>query len=43
MATIRPCDRGHFANISGVGEYKLVKYGPAFIDEIRKGSMDFTE
>jgi ATP-dependent DNA helicase RecQ len=36
MATIRPCDQEHFAGISGVGEYKLGKYGPAFIDEIRK-------
>ncbi len=43
MATIRPCDREHFANIPGVGEYKLVKYGPAFIDEIRKENGNFSE
>jgi superfamily II DNA helicase RecQ len=38
MAMTRPCNREHFATISGVGEYKLVRYGPAFIDEIRKES-----
>jgi ATP-dependent DNA helicase RecQ len=42
MAASRPRDREHFANISGVGEYKLVKYGPAFIDEIRKEIGNFS-
>ena len=41
MAENRPRDREHFANISGVGEYKLGKYGPAFIDEIRKEIGNF--
>jgi ATP-dependent DNA helicase RecQ len=36
MARIRPCNPEHFAGILGVGEYKLVKYGPVFINEIRK-------
>ena len=36
MAAARPCDREHFATIPGVGEFKLEKYGPVFIDEIRK-------
>ena len=35
---VQPCDREHFATISGVGEFKLEKYGPVFIDEIRKES-----
>jgi ATP-dependent DNA helicase RecQ len=38
MAAVQPCDREHFATISGVGDFKLEKYGPVFIDEIRKGS-----
>jgi ATP-dependent DNA helicase RecQ len=37
MAVVQPCDRERFAAISGVGEFKLEKYGPVFIDEIRKG------
>ncbi len=36
MATTRPCDPERFKTIPGVGEFKLVKYGPVFIDEIRK-------
>lgn len=36
MARNRPGDRVQFAAIPGVGEFKLEKYGPAFIDEIRK-------
>jgi ATP-dependent DNA helicase RecQ len=36
MAMARPCDRERFAAISGVGDFKLEKYGPAFIGEIRK-------
>jgi ATP-dependent DNA helicase RecQ len=43
MAVSRPCDTEHFATISGVGEFKLVKYGPVFIGEIRKRSGDFPE
>jgi ATP-dependent DNA helicase RecQ len=43
MAMTRPCNREHFAIISGVGEYKLVRYGPAFIDEIRKESGNLPE
>jgi ATP-dependent DNA helicase RecQ len=38
MAINRPGDREDFAAIPGVGEYKLAKYGPAFIDEIRTGT-----
>jgi ATP-dependent DNA helicase RecQ len=37
MAARLPCDRADFAAISGVGEFKLEKYGPVFISEIRKG------
>jgi ATP-dependent DNA helicase RecQ len=40
MAATRPCDREHFAGISGVGEYKLQNYGQVFIDEIRKEDAD---
>jgi ATP-dependent DNA helicase RecQ len=36
MAQYRPCDPENFINISGVGEYKLKKYGPAFTSEIIK-------
>jgi ATP-dependent DNA helicase RecQ len=36
MARTRPCTHEHFAGIAGVGEYKLVTYGPVFINEIRK-------
>jgi ATP-dependent DNA helicase RecQ len=43
MATTRPRDREHFANISGVGMFKLEKYGPVFIGEIRKESRVFPE
>ncbi|MDD1682155.1 MAG: DNA helicase RecQ [Methanoregula sp.] len=39
MAAVQPCDRERFAAISGVGEFKLEKYGPVFIDEIRKGIL----
>ena len=41
MAITRPCDRGQFASISGVGEFKLEKYGPSFISEIKKESRVF--
>ncbi len=37
MACFRPGDRESFSTISGVGEYKLEKYGPEFMEEIRKG------
>ncbi len=36
MACTRPGDRESFSTISGVGEYKLEKYGPEFMEEIRK-------
>jgi ATP-dependent DNA helicase RecQ len=36
MASARPGDRESFSRISGVGEYKLEKYGPEFMEEIRK-------
>ncbi|MHB8165040.1 MAG: DNA helicase RecQ [Methanoregula sp.] len=36
MACTRPGDRESFSLISGVGEYKLGKYGPEFMEEIRK-------
>jgi len=39
MASTRPCDRESFSAISGVGEFKLEKYGPEFMEEIRKGSL----
>lgn len=35
MARIRPCDRESFLGISGVGEVKVKRYGPAFIEVIR--------
>ncbi|ACL17720.1 DNA helicase RecQ [Methanosphaerula palustris] len=35
MARIRPCDRESFLQISGVGEVKVKRYGPAFIEVIR--------
>jgi ATP-dependent DNA helicase RecQ len=38
MSVTRPHDREHFATISGVGEFKLEKYGPVFMDEIKKES-----
>jgi ATP-dependent DNA helicase RecQ len=41
MVITRPCDRGQFASISGVGEFKLEKYGPSFINEIRKAGRVF--
>ncbi len=34
MARVRPCDPESFGTITGVGEHKLNKYGPAFIGEI---------
>lgn len=37
MACTRPGDRESFSRISGVGEYKLDKYGPEFMEEIRNG------
>ncbi len=37
MAATRPTDRAGFAAISGVGPYKLQRYGPAFLDVIRAG------
>ncbi|MDP3563442.1 MAG: RQC domain-containing protein, partial [Methanoregula sp.] len=37
MACFRPGDRESFSTISGVGEYKLEKYGTEFMEEIRKG------
>jgi ATP-dependent DNA helicase RecQ len=43
MAMVKPYDREHFAGISGVGEFKLAKYGPAFIDEIKKEGGKFPE
>jgi ATP-dependent DNA helicase RecQ len=36
MAAIRPGDREGFAAISGVGPFKLAKYGPVFIKENQK-------
>jgi ATP-dependent DNA helicase RecQ len=36
MAAVRPGNREGFAAISGVGPFKLVKYGPVFIEEILK-------
>jgi ATP-dependent DNA helicase RecQ len=36
MAAVRPGDREGFAAISGVGPFKLAKYGPVFIEEIQK-------
>lgn len=36
MACTRPGDRESFSTISGVGEYKMKKYGPEFMEEIRK-------
>ena len=35
MARVRPCDREGFLGISGVGEVKVKRYGPAFIEAIR--------
>ncbi len=40
MAIYRPLDRENFAGISGVGAYKLERYGPSFIDEIRRDCGD---
>jgi ATP-dependent DNA helicase RecQ len=37
MASFRPGNRERFSTISGVGEFKLKKYGPEFMEEIRKG------
>jgi len=37
MAKVRPGDRVGFAAISGVGPFKLEKYGPAFLEAIRAG------
>jgi ATP-dependent DNA helicase RecQ len=36
MAALRPGDREAFAAISGVGPFKLAKYGSVFIEEILK-------
>ncbi|MEI8330180.1 MAG: DNA helicase RecQ [Methanomicrobiales archaeon] len=36
MACTRPGDRENFSTISGVGIYKLEKYGSEFLEEIRK-------
>lgn len=38
MARVRPCDRESFLGISGVGEVKVKRYGPAFIEVIRGSS-----
>ena len=35
MAATRPSDRAGFAAITGVGPYKLERYGPAFLEAIR--------
>ncbi len=35
MAAARPADNRGFAAISGVGPFKLERYGPAFLDAIR--------
>ncbi|NMB78322.1 MAG: DNA helicase RecQ [Methanomicrobiales archaeon] len=35
MAAIRPLDRAGLATISGVGPYKLTRYGPAFLEVLR--------
>ncbi len=35
MARVQPRDNGSFRNIVGVGDHKLEKYGPAFIEAIR--------
>lgn len=37
MAKARPEDQAGFAAISGVGPFKLAKYGPAFLEAIRAG------
>jgi ATP-dependent DNA helicase RecQ len=37
MASVRPTDREGFLAISGVGESRLAKYGPVFMDAIRAG------
>jgi ATP-dependent DNA helicase RecQ len=36
MARVRPCDRESLLAISGVGEVKVKRYGPAFIEVIRE-------
>jgi ATP-dependent DNA helicase RecQ len=43
MAAYRPTDAEGMARISGVGEYKLGRYGPAFIEAIRNYSGIKTE
>jgi ATP-dependent DNA helicase RecQ len=35
MARVQPQDNGSFRNIVGVGDHKLEKYGPEFIEAIR--------
>jgi ATP-dependent DNA helicase RecQ len=35
MTSSRPCDRAQFGCVSGVGEFKLKTYGPAFIAAIK--------
>ena len=37
MAQVRPADRAGFLTITGVGESRLAKYGPAFLAAIRAG------
>jgi ATP-dependent DNA helicase RecQ len=37
MARVLPCDEDQFRIISGVGEYKLKKYGADFISAIKNG------
>jgi len=37
MAKARPGDRAGFAAITGVGPFKLERYGPAFLEAIRAG------
>lgn len=36
MATIKPTSVSQFGNISGIGEYKMHKYGNRFLDLIKK-------
>jgi len=38
MAKAKPEDQAGFAAISGVGPFKLAKYGPAFLEAIRAGA-----
>ncbi|HQI00767.1 MAG TPA: DNA helicase RecQ [Deltaproteobacteria bacterium] len=36
MAALLPTEDEHFLRIHGVGEYKLKRFGPSFLDEIRR-------